>query len=91
MLIFFNFPPKFCFEWLARNLSLIGDNSEVFSNFTKFPVAIVSGGGSKASFCILRGHMINESQDSVDEIPSSQITKVIVRATEFNNKNIYVL
>ena len=35
--------------------------------------------------------MVNESRDSVDEIPSPQITKVIVRVTELNNKNIYVL
>ena len=35
---------KFCFKYLVRNSSLIGDISEVFSIFTKFPVAIVSGG-----------------------------------------------
>ena len=35
--------------------------------------------------------MIIESLDLVGEITSSKITKVIVRATEFNNKNIYVL
>ena len=50
--------------------SLIGDISEVFSKFTNFPVAIVSGGGSKVSFCISRDHMTNESHDSVGEIPS---------------------
>ena len=46
---------------------------------------------SKSSFCISHDHMINESRDLVGEIPSSQITKVIVRATELNDKNIYVL
>ena len=71
MLIFFNFLPKFSFELLARNSSLIGNISEVFSKFTKFPVATVSGSESKAYFCISRGHMINESRDSVGEIPSS--------------------
>ena len=55
---------------LARNLSLIGDISEVFPKFTKFPVTIVSGGGSKACFWKSRDHMINESRDSVGEIPS---------------------
>ena len=39
----------FAKEWLARNLSLTGDISEVLFKFTKFPVAIVSGGGSKAA------------------------------------------
>ena len=61
---------KFCLEYIARNSSLIGDISEVFSKFTKFPVAIVSRGGSKACFCKSRDHMINESRDSVGEIPS---------------------
>ena len=46
--IFWQYYQKFCFEQLARNSSLIGDISEVFSKFTKFPVAIVSGGGDKA-------------------------------------------
>ena len=91
MLIFLNFLPKFCFEQKARNSSLIGDIAEVFSKFTKFPVVIASGCASKASFCISRDHMINDSRDSMGEIPSSQITKVIVRATELNNKNIHVL
>ena len=35
--------------------------------------------------------MINESHDSVGEIPSFEMTKVIVRAAELNDKNIYVL
>ena len=35
---------KFCFKQLARNSSLIGNISEVFSKFTKFPVGIVNGG-----------------------------------------------
>ena len=36
----------------------------VFSIFTKFPVAIISGGGDKTFTCISRDHMINESLDS---------------------------
>ena len=35
--------------------------------------------------------MINEARNSVGEIPSPKIAKVIVRATELNNKNIYLL
>ena len=35
--------------------------------------------------------MINGSRDSVGEIPSTEITNVIVRATELNGKKIYVL
>ena len=35
--------------------------------------------------------MINESRESVGEIAPSSITKVIVRITELNNKNIYAL
>ena len=38
-----------------------------------------------------RHPMINESRNLVGEIPSPQMTKVIVRATELNNENIYVL
>ena len=72
-------------------MSLIGDILEVFFKLTKFPVAIVSEGGSKATFFTSRDHMTNESCDSVGEIPSSDITKVIVRVTGINNKNIYVL
>ena len=34
--------------------------------------------------------MINESRDSVGEIPSPKITKVVVRATKFNNRHIYM-
>ena len=56
-------------SWLGIRLYL--DISEIFFILTKFPVAIVSGGESNASFCILREHMINESRDMVDEIPSS--------------------
>ena len=48
--IFFQNYLKFCLEELARNSSLIGDISEVFSKFTKFPVAIVTGVGDKAFF-----------------------------------------
>ena len=55
---------------LTRNSSLIGDISEVFSKFTKFPVAVVSRDGDKAFFCISRDCMINESRDSFAEIPS---------------------
>ena len=71
---FFQFSSKiiksFALSNLARNLSLIGDISEVFPKFTKFSVTIVSGGGSKACFWKSRDHMINESGDSVGEIPS---------------------
>ena len=52
---------KFCFEQLVRNSSLIGDISDIFSTYTKFPVSTVSRGGDKACFFISRGHMINES------------------------------
>ena len=52
---------------------------------------LVDVGGDKAFFGISRDHMINESRDSVGKIPSSQITKLIVRAREVNNENIYVL
>ena len=45
----------------------------------------------KVFFCVSRDHIINESRDSVDKIPSLYITKVIVRARELNNKNIDVL
>ena len=41
---------KFCCESLARNLSLIGDISEVFSKFAKFSGAIVSEDGDKTFF-----------------------------------------
>ena len=61
---------KLYFEQLARNSSLIGDNSEVFSKFTKFPVAIVSEGGGKAFICISRYYMINELRNSLGETPS---------------------
>ena len=40
---------------------------------------------------IPRGQIINESRDLVSEIPSSWSQRFIVRATELNNKNIYVL
>ena len=45
----------------------------------------------KRFFHILRDHMIDESRDLLNEMPSPQIAKVIVRATELNNKIIYVL
>ena len=38
---------KFRFEWLAKNSSLTGDISAVFSKFTKFPVAFVGWSGDK--------------------------------------------
>ena len=41
---------KFCLEYIARNSSLIGDISEVFSKFTKFPVVIVSRDEGRAFF-----------------------------------------
>ena len=43
--------------------------------------------GNDAFFCISHDPMINESRDSVGEIPSPKITKVIVKATELNNEN----
>ena len=43
-------------QWLARNSSLIGDIAEVSSKFTKFPVAIVNGGGDKDFFSASRDH-----------------------------------
>ena len=61
---------KFCCEQLARNLSLIGDISEVFSKFAKFSGAIVSEDGDKTFFCISHDHVINELRDTVGEIPS---------------------
>ena len=48
-------------------------------------------GGDKALICISCDHIINESHDSVGEIPSPYITKVIVRPAELDNKNIYAL
>ena len=38
-----------------------------------------------------RDHMINESRDLRGEIASPYITKVLRRATELINKNIYLL
>ena len=35
--------------------------------------------------------MTNKSRDLVGEILSTKIIKVIARATELNNKNIYIL
>ena len=73
---------KFCFKKLARNPPLIGDISEVFSKFTKFPVAIVSGGGDKDQWVTWIGgwHTLTVNHEGC-----------IVRATELYNKNIYVL
>ena len=69
MLIFFQFSVKTIKSFvLSSNLPLIRDISQVFSKFSKFPVAIVNGSGSKASFCISPDHMINESRDLVGEI-----------------------
>ena len=65
--------------------------SEVSSKFTKFPVAIVRGGGEKTFFRISRDRMTNESRVLVGEIPSPKITKVIVRVAELNNKNMFAL
>ena len=91
MLIFFSILPKLLnvLSGVASyELVFIWRHYRVFSKFTKFPVAIVSGGRDKAFFCISQDHMIN---DSVGEVSSPLITKVIVRATELNNKNMYVL
>ena len=43
-------------------------------------MVIVNEGGDKASFCIARDHMFNESRDSVGEI----------RGRELKNKNMYL-
>ena len=51
-------------------------------------MVIVSGGGDKAFICISSDHMINESHNSVRKIPSRCITKVIVKATELDNKKL---
>ena len=48
---------KLCFEWLARfseSRQLARDTSEVFSNFLKFPVAIVSESEDEDFFSISR-------------------------------------
>ena len=42
-------------------------------------------------FLISHDQMVNESRDSVGQILSTLITKVMVRAAELSNKNIYVL
>ena len=69
---------KFCFEQQAGNSSLIEGISEVFSKFTKFPVAIVSGGGDKAFLwiSISHDHMINESRDSVVRYPHPKLQRL---------------
>ena len=85
--IFCQHSQKFCF---ATNSSLIGEISQVLSKFTKFPVLIVSGGKYEA-FCISRDHRVGESRDLIWEILSPEITKVMVKAAELNNKNLYVL
>ena len=51
-------------------------------------MAIVSGDGDLAFICISSHHMINESHNSVGKIPSPCITKVIVKATELDNKKL---
>ena len=66
-------------------------STQLRSHFAKIGAHCPSEGGDKTFSCISRDHMINESRDSVGEIPSPQITKVIVRAIELNNKKIYVL
>ena len=58
MLFFFFFFFQFSVEIIKRDIL------ELFFKFTKFPVAIVSRSGSKASFCISNDHMTNESRDS---------------------------
>ena len=85
--IFCQHSQKFCF---ATNSSLIGEISQVLSKFTKFPVLIVSGGKYEA-FCVSRDHRVGESRDLIWEILSPEITKVMVKAAELNNKNLYVL
>ena len=39
---------RICLGLLGMNSSLTGDILEILSKFTKFPVAIVNGGGDKA-------------------------------------------
>ena len=91
MLNFFNFLSKlnyqkFCFQQLAG----IGDITEVFSEFTKLPVAIVSEVGDKSFFAY---HVITRSMSYVTQwvrypYPKSQVRVI---ATDPSNKNIYVL
>ena len=66
-------------------------STQLKSHLAKIGDHCPSEGGDKEFFLISRDHMINESIDSVREIPSPKITKFIVRATKLNNKNIYVL
>ena len=54
-------------------------------------MVIANGSGDKGFFRISRDHMTHGSGYLVDEIPSPYIIKIIVRATELSNKNIYVL
>ena len=66
-------------------------STQLKSHLAKIGDHCPSEGGEKSFLLISHDHMINESRDSVDQIPSALITKVIVRATELNNKIIYVL
>ena len=74
---FFTFLPKLSKVsfWVAgKNSPLIGDISAVFFKFTKFSGANVSRGGNKAFFYISHDHMIDESRDLLDEIPSQRLS-----------------
>ena len=66
-------------------------STQLKSHLAKIGGHFPSEGGDKAFFKKSRDYMINKSSDSMGEIPSPEITKVIVRATELNNKNIYAL
>ena len=73
-------------------------STEFEENLTKIGCHCPREDGDKVFFCISRDHKINVLRDSLGEIPSPKIGKVvnvrvkgcIVRATELINKDIYV-
>ena len=56
------------------NSSLIGDISEFYCKFTKFPVVILRGSVDKTFFSISRDHIISESYNSVSQFGASVVT-----------------
>ena len=50
-----------------------------------------SEGGDKAFLRQSLDHTVKESRELVGEIPSTKITKAVIRSTELNDKNISVL